>query len=175
MKVKNIKEIIKESFFQHPTARLRVREIERILKLPLPSVIRYCKELEREDILQIVRTGNVVFYTANRSKKFLLEKKMFNVKSLYYSGLVSFLVDELSNPSIVLFGSYSTGEDVEKSDIDIYIETTSKREINLKTFEKTLKKEIQIFRHKNIHEVKNKHLANNIINGIILNGFIEVF
>ncbi len=176
MKVKHIKEIIKENFFLNPTQRLRVREIERLLKLPLPSVIRYCKELEKEDILQTIKIGNVVFYTANRSeKKFLLEKKIFNIKSLYSSGLVDFLISELSNPSIVIFGSYARAEDIEKSDIDIYIETPSKKEISLEKFEKALKKEIQLFRHKNIHEIKNLHLANNIINGVVINGFIEVF
>jgi len=47
MKQKDIKQIIKEYFFVNPTTKLRVREIERTLKLSLPSVIRYCKELEK--------------------------------------------------------------------------------------------------------------------------------
>ena len=57
----------------------------------------------------------------------------------------------------------------------MYIETPSKRNINVERFEKVLKNKIQIFRHKNIDEVKNIHLENNIINGINLNGFVEVF
>ena len=75
MKRKNIKQTIKEHFFINPTAKLRVRGIERTLKLPLPSVIRYCRELETEGILTIQKTGNVVFYTAGRTnEKYLLEK-----------------------------------------------------------------------------------------------------
>jgi predicted nucleotidyltransferase len=73
-----------------------------------------------------------------------------------------------------MFGSYSRGEDVESSDIDIYLETPSKEEIKLEQFEKELGRSIQIFRFKNIQQVKNKDLANNIINGITLNGFLEV-
>ena len=80
---------------------------------------------------------------------------------------------ELSNPAIIVFGSYAKGEDVENSDIDLYIETPSKKEIKLEKFGKILKRKIQIFFYKNIHEIKNIDLANNIINGIILNGFIE--
>ena len=175
MKVRNIKEKIREYFFVSPSAKLRVREIERTLDLPLPSVIRYCKELEKDETLTKIKMGNVVFYTSNRnSKKYLLEKKLFNVKNLYSSELVDFLIDELSNPSIIVFGSYAKGEDTEKSDIDLYIETPSKKEINLERFEKILKRKIQIFRHKNIKELKNTALANNIINGILLNGFVEV-
>lgn len=176
MKRKDIKEKIKEYFFINPTAKLRVREIERTLKLPLPSVIRYCKELEKEGILVTQKTGNVIFYTANRgNEKFIIEKKLFNLKSIYVSGLVDFLRFELSNPPIIVFGSYAKGEDTQNSDIDLYIETPSKKEINLEKFEKILKREIQIFRYKSIDEIKNIHLINNILNGVILNNYIEVF
>ena len=162
-------------FFINPTIKLRVREIERELKLPLPSVIRYCKELEKEGLLRKVKIGNVVFYTANRSSElYLLEKRLYNLKSLYISGLVEFLRIELSNPTIVVFGSYARGEDVESSDIDLYIETPSRKNINLRKFENTLNRKIQIFRHKNLREVGNEYLINNIINGITLNGFLEV-
>ena len=37
------------------------------------------------------------------------------------------------------------------------------------------KRKIQIFNFKNIKEIKNVFLANNILNGITLNNFIEVF
>lgn len=175
MKHKNIKQIIKEYFFVNPSAKLRVRQIERELKLPLPSVINYVKELEKEELLSKSKIGNVVFCTSNRSsKKFLLEKRLFNIKMLYSSGLVDFLVVELSNPSIILFGSSSKGEDIENSDIDLYLETSSKKELRFEKFEKILKRKIQIFKYSNISQIKNKPLANNIINGIGLNGFVEV-
>jgi len=176
MKRKDIKQTIIEYFFVKPNAKLRVRGIERTLKLPLPSVIRYCKELEKEGILTTIKTGNVNFYTANRSsEEYLLEKKLYNIKKIYESGLVEYLRRELSNPAIVLFGSYSKGEDTEESDIDIYIETPSKKKVSLEKFEKMLKRRIQAFQQKNLNEISNPHLANNIINGITLNNYIEVF
>lgn len=158
-----------------PNAKHRVREIERILKLPLPSVIRYCKELEQEDILAINRIGSVSFYTASRSETYLLEKKLYNIKQVYGSGLINYLKIELSNPAIVLFGSFAKGEDIENSDIDLYLETPSKKQVDLENFKKILKREIQIFRYKDLKEITNPHLANNIINGIIVNSYIEVF
>ena len=176
MKAESIKEKIKDHFFINPSSKLRVREIERVLKLPLPSIIRYSKELKKEEILTIIKIGKVVLYTSNRSSKnYLLEKKLFNIKNLYSCRLIDFLAEELSNPPIIVFGSYSKGEDLENSDIDLYVETPSKKEINLNKFENLLKRKIQVFRYKNIREIKNIHLANNLINGIILNGFIEVF
>ena len=173
---KDIKGRIRVYFFVNPNSKLRVREIEKELNVPLPSVIRYVKELNNEGILKIIKTGNVVFYSADRSsQKYTLEKKLFNIRSLYSAGLIEYLKIELSNPTIIVFGSYSKGEDIESSDIDLYIETPSKIEIDLGKFEKLLKRKIEIFRYKNIGNVRNVHLANNIINGFNLNGFVEVF
>jgi len=176
MRRKDIKQKIKEYFFVNPGSRLRVREIERVLKIPLPSVIRYCKELKKEGILTTIKIGNVFFYTADRTNEnFLIEKKLYNIKSLYNSGLVEFLKINLNNPAIIVFGSYSRGEDMETSDIDLYIETLSKKELNLEKFEKILKRKIQIFRHASLNEIRNVNLANNILNGVILNNYVEVF
>ena len=176
MNMRNIKERIKEHFFIYPTAKLRVRQIEREVKVPLPSVIRYTKELVREDILQIVDVSGVRFYTSNRSSSiYLLEKKIFNLKIIYNSGLLEELISKSNNATIVLFGSYSRGEDTEKSDIDVYIEDMSVNEKEFYKFEKKINRKIQLFKYKNIKAVENKELANNIINGIVLNGRIEVF
>ena len=176
MKRKDIKRRIKEYFFVNPTTKLRLRQIERKLKLPLPSVIRYCKELEEEGFLSRIRISNVVFYTGNRTnERFLLEKRFFNVKQLYEVGLVDYLKEKFNNPTIVLFGSYSKGEDTEESDIDLYIETPSRKKLKLDNFESELQRSIQIFIFRRISYIRNKHLTNNIVNGITLNGFLEVF
>ena len=173
---KPIKEKIKQFFFLNPTIKLRVRQIERQIKVPLPSVIRYTKELENEEILKSSEIANIITYSADRmSKQFLLEKKLFNIGQLFSSKVVDFLIEQFSNPTIITFGSYSKGEDIEKSDIDIYIESPVKKEINLKKFEKDHQRRIQIFIYNDITKVENKELANNILNGITLNGFVEFF
>ena len=175
MRRKSIKQTIKEYFLSNPTAKNRVRELERILKLPLPSVINYCKELEKEGILTTIKISNIRLYASDRqNKNYKLEKRLYNIKQIYESGIIDYLKHELSNPPIVLFGSFSKGEDIETSDIDLYIETPSKKKINLEKYQKILKKEIQIFKNKNLNEISNPHLANNIINGITLNNYIEV-
>ncbi len=176
MKTKDIKGKIKAYFFLHPTVKLRVRQIEREVTVPLPSVIRYTKELEKEGILKRIEIAGVITYSAERaSQKFLFQKKLFNLQQLFASGIVEFLVKELSNPALIIFGSYSKGEDTEESDIDIYIETSISKNLKLEKFEKFLQRKIQHFSYKNINAVENKDLANNIINGITLNGFLEVF
>jgi len=174
MITKSIKEQVMEYFFVNPTAKLRVRQLSRVVKVPLPSAIRYAKELEKEGILNSSEIAGVKFYSASRSSPvFLLEKKLFNIRSLLV--LKDVLVKEFSNPTIVVFGSYSKGEDIERSDVDIFIESPSKKQVELPSMEKSLNRTIQFFRYKSIHDIKNKELANNIVNGIILNGYLKVF
>ena len=176
MKRNNIKEKIKGYFFVCPSSRLRVRQMEKELNLPLPSVIRYAYELEKEGILKKIKTGNVVFYSADRaSENFLLEKKLYNLKSIFQSGLADYLIQQYSNPAVAVFGSYSKGEDTETSDIDLYIETASNKKLSFEKYENCLQRRIQLFVHKTIKEVKSKELANSVINGVIINGYIEVF
>jgi len=105
----------------------------------------------------------------------LLEKKLFNIKSIHESGLIEYLRQELNNLYIILFVSYSKGEDTEESDIDIYVETPSKKQIHTEKYDKLLQRNIQLFTYKSIRDIPNMHLANNILNGLILNGQIEVF
>ena len=176
MITKGIKIRIKEYFFLNPTIKIRVRQIERQAQVPLPSVIRYTRELEEEKFLKSSEIAAVITYSADRtSQQFLLEKKLFNIQQLFSSGLIDFLREKLSNPPIIVFGSYSRGEDLEKSDIDFYLEIPSKKKIDLARFEKRLQRTIRVFTYKKIQNVENKELANNIINGITLNGFVEVF
>lgn len=173
MITKNIKQLIKEYFFNYPTAKIRVRQLERTLKLPLPSIIRYCKDLEQEGIIITQTIGNVNFYTASKNETYNLEKRLYNIKTLYDSGVINQIKKQLSNPVIVLFGSYSRGEDTEESDIDIYLETTDKKQLIIKNT--PLSGKIQVFKYKSIKAIPNPHLRNSIINGIVLNKQLEVF
>jgi predicted nucleotidyltransferase len=173
---KNTKEIIKEYFFMNPTIKLRVRGIEKLLKLSLPSVIRYSNGFVKEGILKIIEMGGVTFFCADRSSfNYILGKKLFNLKKLYNSGVIDYIKMELNNPVIVVFGSYSLGEDIEQSDIDLYLETSSKKKLNLDKFEKVLQRKFQVFKFSNIRKIPNSHLINNILNGFVLNKQLEVF
>ena len=71
--------------------------------------------------------ANSLIETANEI--FVFEKKLFNLKQVFSSGVIGYLRNELSNPTVILFGSYAKGEDVEESDIDLYLETPSKKTV----------------------------------------------
>ena len=89
MRTKDIKKRIKRYFSLNPTAKLRVRQIEREVNVALPSAIRYTKELEKEGILKSTMVANIKLYSADRSSKaFLFEKKLFNSKIDFKTNLV---------------------------------------------------------------------------------------
>lgn len=172
---KNNKLLLQEHFFVNPTSALRVRELERATNLPLPSITRYVKELIREGIVQKKIMGTTTFYTAHRTdERYRAQKILYNLNALHETGLIQHLINHYHNAPLRLFGSYSRGEDTEDSDIDIYVQTPLES-VSLATFEKKLKRTVQLFTYKDIHAIPNKELANNIVNGIPLNGYIEVF
>jgi predicted nucleotidyltransferase len=172
----NVKQEIIRHFMMNPTARLRVRQIERETKAHLPSIVRYVKELEQEGLLKRNVISGVTFYQADRSSpQYGLAKRLHNIRALHESGLVSHLAKQSGDAPIIVFGSYERGEDVEGSDIDIFIESDKSGIKGIDQFERLTGRSIQLFINKSIKAIRNRELANNIINGTKLSGFIEVF
>ena len=72
-----------------------------------------------------------------------------------------------------MFGSYSKGDDTVHSDIDIAVIGRKEKEITLKKFEERFQRKIIINYYPSFKEI-HKHLKENIFNGIILTGGIEL-
>ena len=95
---------------------------------------------------------------------------------IYESGLARFLQNSFPGATIILFGSYSRGEDVQTSDVDIAViglKGKKNNELNLTIFERLLQKKIIINFYHSFKEI-HKHLKENILNGIILSGGVEL-
>jgi len=175
----NTSKILK-CFFDNPSKRFQLRELSRITKLSTTAVkFALLELLKQKSILKVIE-NKYHFYESNKEDenyKFL--KKFYNVKLLKESGLIDFLDKEFNYPeAVILFGSASRGEDVENSDFDVFVLTSNKKDFNLEHFEKKLNKSIKIFlMDRNDFELakkKNPELLNNIINGIIIKGYLQV-
>lgn len=164
-------------FFEKPTEEQHVRNIAKKLKISPTTASKYLKELEKKEILRSENKYRHLIFKANtESKTYKVLKRNHNIQKLYDSNLIKHLEEIYNEPeAIILFGSYSRAEDTEQSDIDLAIITTTKKEINLEKYEKKLGKKIQIFEiTREEFKKMNKNLKNNIINGIILEGYIEL-
>ena len=161
-------------FLDSPTESFRLREIARLTKISPPSVINYLKEFEKEGLIRKQIKREIPFYTSIRdNSNFILYKKISIIFELNNSGLIDYLLDKLSPEAIILYGSYSKGESIENSDVDLFILGKDKN-IELANFEKKLNKRIHILFKESIKEIPNE-LKNNILNGVILKGYIKVF
>ena len=173
-------EILKH-FMENPEREIHIRELAKEAKISPTTATNYLEELKKENLLSKEKSRNVILYKANSDNPLFKEtKKYYNIKKILKSGLLDYLNQELNYPeAIILFGSYAKGENIKRSDVDIFISTESKKQVSLKEFERKLGAEIHLFIYskKQIEElkVKNKELLNNVLNGIKLSGFIEVF
>lgn len=169
----NNKEKILKEIFENPTYSFHIRELARRTKLNPNTVINITDELKKEGVITKRRSKHLIEIKSNiEDKWFIREKRLFNLKQLYTSNLVDFLVDFYNEPeSIVVLGSYSKGEDIEKSDIDIVIITNKKEMPNIEVFEKKLKRKLHIIAE--TYDSLSKEFYKNLINGVILYGYLK--
>jgi len=161
-------------FMDSPTESFRLRELSRLSNLAPLSVRNYLEEFENEGMIRKFVKRGIPFYQAIRdNEKFILCKKISIFYELNESGLVDFLWNSLSPDAIILYGSHAKGEATEESDIDIFI-IGKEREINIAEFEKKLGKRIHLMFERDIKKI-SKELLNNLINGIVLKGYLKVF
>ncbi len=165
-------------FFQEPTREHGLLEISRNTGIAHTSVKKHLETLKKMKIISehSEKKGSRLYpmYKAEQTNvAFRDHKKIYNLAELIKSGLIKSLKDKLNPKSIMLFGSYQRGEDIEDSDIDIFLET-EKTNIDSLKFEKILKRKIQLHFKENFKEYPAE-LKNNIINGTILEGYLEAF
>ncbi|MBS3079500.1 nucleotidyltransferase domain-containing protein [Candidatus Pacearchaeota archaeon] len=159
-------------FFEDCYRRINVREYSRLRKISPPTASKILFELNKEGLLLIEKDRNYIFYYANKNNKIFVDLSRI-YWNLRLDNLVHFLNKNLTNPAIILFGSLSKAETKNDSDIDICI-IGHKKELNIKNFEDNLKRKIQLFFFSSVGDMKNKELANNIINGYILEGRLRL-
>ena len=149
-----------------------IRKFSRMSKVSPNSVRTYLRILEKNGLVEKKIEGNLLLFRAKLDRpEYKTEKRLYNLKAIYGSGIIDFLDKYYQHRAIVLFGSYSRGEDTSDSDIDIAILTDDKKRPNLSKFEKKLNRKIELslFTEKEI----SQEFYNNIINGIVLKGFLK--
>src|SRR3989344_5684717 len=152
---------ILQEFFDFPRKDFQIREISRRIKLAQPSVINHLKALLKENFIIKEKKGIYPTFKANRDNEmFKIYKKTDLILKIKHSGLLDYLYDSCLPNAIILFGSASKGEDIEESDIDIFIQSPNKKML-LEKYEKLLKRKLSLFFEENFSKLNNE-LKNNI-------------
>lgn len=165
-----------EIFYINPEKEHYLMDISRKIKLAHTSVKKNLDTLIKLRLITetFEKKGKRRFpiYKANiNNYLFKKNKSIYNLNSILNSNLIKFLEEKLLPKSIILFGSYVRGEDTKDSDIDLFIEC-KQEELNLEKFENKLNRKIQLHFKDNFDNYP-KELKNNIINGIVVHGFLE--
>lgn len=165
-----------EPFFLNPTKEHYLKDISRKIGIAHTSIKINLDELVKRGLIKrkVEKKGKRKFpiYKAElNSKIFKTYKMLHNLTALIESGLIIYIGEKAMPKAVAVFGSYQRGEDIETSDVDIFVEC-KREELNLAQFEKKLGRKIQLHFNNNFLSYP-KELKNNIINGIVLSGFLE--
>ena len=157
-----------EIFFKEPITIHFIKEISKRITLAPTSVRNHLAELLKQNLILKKKSKPFDGFAANRENDdFIFYKRAYNLYSL--KELSDFLVQSYYPKLIVLFGSYSKGEDIESSDIDIFILTKTKKDIELGIFEKKLKRKINLMMLDDFDKL-DENIKKKIWNGITLYG-----
>lgn len=171
---------IMEVLFSYPDKEFSLSDLAKEAGVSKANIGNILGEFQKIGLITIEKLSKIWRIKANRTNWLYIRSKIvYNLNFIYGSGLVDFLIDHFQNPkAIIVFGSFRKGEDISNSDIDIAIESDKEKEYKiaglreLVELEKTIKRRIQIhlFNKNNI----DLNVFNNIANGILLWGFLEV-
>ncbi len=169
---------ILSKFFEDSESEFHIREIARLTKINHTTVRQVLNKLVKDELLTSKKEKLFVSYKSIISRKYLNLKLFYNLEKLRESKIIEDLERYYDYPVIILFGSYVKGMDTKNSDIDICIISNINKEFNTGKYTNLLNREVSIhnFTTKKWGEAinKNPHLVNNICNGLVLSGELEV-
>lgn len=161
---------------------LNIREIARVLNISPTAVSKSLDILKKQNLIKInkVSSVNLCLVELNKQNKKAIEfKRVENLRSIYESGLSDFLFNEFPGATVILFGSYSKGEDIYTtkkencSDIDIAVIGSKEKSVNLRRYSTFLERDITINFYDSWKKI-HKYLKNNLLNGIVLSGGVDL-
>jgi predicted nucleotidyltransferase len=176
LELTNLQQEILRLLFVKAGVKLNQRQIAKLLKVSQPAVMKAVPKLEEGGFIKMEqdRESRRWSIELNRNTHRVMQlKRADNLRLIYESGLADFLEKEFAGASIVLFGSYSRGEDITNSDIDIAVIGRKEKIVELSDYEKCLERRININFYDSFKGI-HKRLKENLCNGIMLAGGVEL-
>ena len=168
----------------HSGQVFNARALAKALDVSQVAISKSLPLLEKKQLIILDKNKESKRFSIELNKDNILVlglKRADNLKLLYESKLPEFLKEKFPGCTITLFGSYSRGEDVNinnekshNSDIDIAIIGIKEKFIDLERFERCLEKKIILNFYDSFKDI-HKNLKENILNGILLSGGIELW
>ncbi len=166
-------------FYAYPRTKIGLTDLARYINSSKTATKQVVESLAQIQFLNKDVIGKAWLLSANQKHPYFIMKKIpYNLNIIYESGVLDAIYKLFPSPrAIILFGSYRWGSDVEDSDIDIAVEVVDKRELQIVRlgeieqlgYRKNVPVNLHIFSRNKI----DLNLFANIVNGIVLDGFME--
>lgn len=144
-KSKTRKELLR-LYFSNPENQYYLRELERLLDIPVSMIRKELLRLEENGIFLSAKKGNLVYYYLNKSYPLFDEWKNIVFKTIGIKGMLKGALEETEGIEVAfIYGSFAKNEENLKSDIDLFIVgklDEDKLAGKLRKLEKALKREI---------------------------------
>ena len=147
LKLTNLQQDILRLLFIKVGLKLNQNQIAKLLKVSPPAVMKALPLLEKENLLTInqEKESKRLLIELNRDNHQMMQlKRADNLKQIYETGFADFIEKECAGATIIIFGSYSRGEDTINSDIDIAVIGREEKNISLEKYENMLERKINI-------------------------------
>jgi len=120
-KSKTRKEIFR-LYFTNPESEYYLRELERILEIPVSMIRNELIRLEGDGIFQARKKGNQTYYFLNKTYPLFNEFKSIVFKTVGIQGMLKEILRKIKGIEVAfIYGSFAKQEENAKSDIDILI------------------------------------------------------
>jgi predicted nucleotidyltransferase len=162
--------------FNRVGASFNQKNISDNLEVSPTAVSKSLELLKNENLIKVIKDpqSQTLVIELNLDNPLVFQlKRAENLKMLYESGLPLMLDSAFPGATIILFGSFSFGEDNKNSDIDIAIIGSKQKSINLDKYEKMFSKEIILQFYDDFSNI-HKNLKESLLNGIILKGSVKL-
>jgi len=132
-------------FALNSSKEVYVKEIAKKLNLSPGICSKTLRELLKLEILEKRSLGQAHYYKLANNYITNELKRFIGLFTIHETGLVHKITETFDKPtSIVLYGSYATGEFNEKSDLDILVITSKKQKLHLHDIKKAIERDINI-------------------------------
>ena len=124
-------------YFTNPESEYYLRELERVLGMPVAVIRKELTRLEKDGIFVSRKKANLVFYSVNKSYPLFDELKSMISKTVGVTALLRDVLKKIKGvKTAFIYGSFAKNNENYTSDIDLFV----MGEINENALIRTIKK-----------------------------------